>query len=227
MAYCLVTGHKGFIGGNVFWKLRNNGYDVTGLDRKMLGGNIVTSNILLEEEFDLIIHCAANLFSDFDKNIEATKYLIEKQPQAKFIFMSSAAVYGNTMGAKVGDKLNPFGEYGKAKVTEEELIREHSDKNVILRLSNVYGYGTDHGVYQNFIDGGNRINCPFNIRDFVNVSVVVKQIISAIKFNHHGTFNVSSGEGTKIKDLFYKLNPNKNYILSGHKPDEIEYSILL
>lgn len=219
----LCTGHKGFIGSHLFWDLRSRGYDVTGIDRKDESGEILF-NPILKEKFDIVIHCAANLFGYFEENLKSTRYLISTQTQARFIFLSSAAVYGNSMDAKETDELNPWGEYGKTKAEEEELIMGHSPDNLIFRLSNVYGVGTDHGVYQAFIHGGSIINYPDHIRDFIDVDTVVSSIICS--FDKKGIWNISSGKGTKIKDLFEQLNPGKKWRISGSKPKEIEYSIL-
>lgn len=222
----LVTGHMGFIGSHAFWKLKSLGFNVVGIDRKTNGE--VLSHKLLDKKFDVIVHCAARLSGDFESNVCATKYLVVAQPDTRIIFMSSAAVYGNALNARERDALDPFGEYGKAKVKEEGFIKEHSNKNTILRLGNVYGYGTDHGVFHSILDGCNLVNYPSHIRDFVHIDDVVWAIVRAVQLpiNWSGTFNIGSGRGTKIKDLFEMIAPHRTWILSDNKLNEINYSIL-
>ena len=204
----LVTGVAGFIGSHIAWKLSELGYDVWGFDR----------DSDLPEEADVVVHCAANLYHDFDENIELTKKLIFLYPKAKFIFTSSAAVYGDTVRATEDQQLKPYGAYGYSKMFEETMIREFVDNYTIFRLSNVCGYNSDHGIYQKIIKGKTKLNNNGNsVRDFVHVKdvrdVVIRAIIDPRKWQ--GTFNIASGEGVSIRALFYKLNRHQDHIDSG------------
>lgn len=209
----LVTGHKGFIGSNIYWLLRSYGYEVYGYDR---------NDVLKPIKYDHIVHCAANLKGKFHKNVELTKKICGKY-DSHIIFTSSAAVYGNTIGAVETDNLNPFGEYGVAKAKEEELIyvKEHT----ILRLANVYGYNSDHGIYSLLLNKNVPINYPDHIRDFVSVGNVCRAIIKSID-GMRGTYNVSSGIGVTMEELHKKLRPFDKMIIGNKKINEIEYSVL-
>jgi len=224
MKKILVTGSSGFIGSHVLHKLKMLGFDAKGVDKK----NGYDIQKLFHAHSNVVIHCAANLFDNFDENIRSTKKLVYMLPDAQFIFTSSAAVYGNTHGAREDDQLKPYGEYGYSKVVEEAIIRTLIPKHTILRLGNVYGYGTDHGIVHKMLNGCNELNNNGeSVRDFVHVDDVVNVILRSVlePQKWQGTYNVATGVGTTIKELFYSLHPENNYINSGFK-EEIRESIL-
>jgi len=63
---------------------------------------------------------------------------IDHEKLARIFFFSSVSVYGNTsIPALENSEIAPINEYGRQKLaTERELIR-HSNKVVVLRISNV------------------------------------------------------------------------------------------
>lgn len=222
----LVTGHLGFIGSHVFWKLRSQGHEVVGVDRKESGRHLQETGIA--GNFDVIVHTAANLVDNFETNLQTTRYLLERFPQSKFIFLSSAAVYGEADGVSETDQACPFGEYGRIKFMEELEIKKNSSKYVILRLGNVYGYNSDHGIYSKFLNGEKRVfqkgKC---VRDFVHVDDVVWMICRSLEEDIcNQTFNVATGKGISVKQLFRKLRPYDTMEHMLHKKDEIFHSVL-
>lgn len=216
----LVTGNKGFIGSHIEWHLRSMGFPVEGIDKRD-GKNILRQR---KFDYDVIIHAAANLTENFEENITATSRLLSGY-SSHFIFLSSAAVYGNRISAKEDDELNPFGKYGEAKAQEEEMVRNHGN-HTILRLANVCGYGTDHGVHHLFMNGVNTINGDgTQTRDFVSVDDVVWMVLKAYWDGAMGTVNVGTDRPIPINYLFGKLNPGVRPVyVEG--VDEIQYSSL-
>ena len=109
------------------------------------------------KNFDLIIHLAAfsgvnefnrNLLKSFNNNVLATKNLVEfgfNKKNTKFIFASSAAVYGKVTKKKVEekDRCKPANYYGLSKVACENIINQALHKKkinyAILRYFNVVG----------------------------------------------------------------------------------------
>jgi UDP-glucose 4-epimerase len=220
----LVTGHLGFIGSHVFWELREAGHHVRGIDKK---DEKSLNNI--HDEYDAVVHCAANLFDNFDENYEFTKLLITKHSKSRFIFTSSAAVYGNANNASEDDTPNPFGEYGEIKLLEEKFIEHFCENHVIFRLGNVCGYNSDHGIYSKLINGSQVLNNRGEaIRDFVHVEDVVWAIRDAIELpgRWNGIYNIATGKGTKIINLFKHLNPGKSPLFDQTVLHEIDVSIL-
>ena len=109
------------------------------------------------KQFDLIIHLAAfsgvkefnkDVRKSFNNNVLATKNIIRfgfKNLNTKFIFASSAAVYGKVSEKKVSekDKCMPINYYGLSKLACEKMVHnKFKNKNVhyaILRYFNVVG----------------------------------------------------------------------------------------
>jgi len=110
-----------------------------------------------KRSFDLIIHLAAfsgvqefnkNILKSFNNNILSTKNLIRfgfKEKHTKFIFGSSAAVYGKVSREKIDESkyCKPANYYGLSKYACENIIRnELKNKKIsyaILRYFNVVG----------------------------------------------------------------------------------------
>jgi len=118
----IVTGAAGYIGGTICILLKRQGYNVIGVDRRKLPEHLkpyidqyeqccFTNPFSLqhvENKPKAIIHCAgtslvgpsvANPEVYYDNNVAKTiQYLAHirrHSPESKFIFSSSASVYGN------------------------------------------------------------------------------------------------------------------------------------
>jgi len=158
-------------------------------------------------------------------NVEGTLNLLEASRDAnvkRFIFASSAAVYGNTKSPqkREDDSLNPTSPYGVSKLASENYVRVfhrlHGLKTVCLRYFNVYGpgqrvdvHGSYGGVISIFI---NRIlnNMPPIIqgdgeqtRDFVYVNDVVEANMLALNSENGAgeAFNIGTGKNISIKQV--------------------------
>lgn len=212
-----VTGSRGFIGSKVYTKLRILGHDVKGVD---IGDSL--------EPSDVIVHCGAKLDSSESSaknNIALTRLVVENAP--KIIFTSSAAVYGNkSRPVSEYSPLNPINNYGMSKMKEEEMIRLKAKKYSIFRLSNVWGYDSDHGVIANFLRGEKTVYADL-VRDYVFVEDVVNVLVqAAIADKWEGLFNLSSGKGISTVKLFKRFFPNEEPVFSERGEDEIQYSVL-
>lgn len=219
----MITGGDGFIGGNIYWTLKTMGIPTFSIDKK----RDYDLRKIYKTDCDIVIHCAANLYDNFEENIGLTKKVSEFSQNAKVIFMSSAAVYGSNHNAKETDRLQPYGDYGYAKFIEECIIRDLVDDSVIFRLGNVYGQTSDHGVFHKIMNGLRDLNNNGeSVRDFVNVEDVVDAVIRVIMQDITGTFNIATGKGTTIQELYYKLNPlGPDHTDAGFKK-EISESVL-
>jgi len=179
----------------------------------------------------MIIHLAAmagvKLCNDQPKNaintnIYGTHLLLEeavKRNVERFIFTSSAAVYGTPQRQSITEKhpLNPVNLYGVTKVSAEQLVNgchvTRGLNTVILRLSNVYGLGayTDwKAVIPRFV--WQAVNDePLTIRadgkqqrNFVHVQDVMDAIIRCLKAPRQAvtgeTFNIG-GEALSVNQI--------------------------
>jgi UDP-glucose 4-epimerase len=237
-----VTGGAGFIGSHLCKKLSNSTRNLTIYDNLSSGkienvkhlpkvrfvkGDILdVKKLSSQEKADIIIHLAAqvvvpysmeNPVEDFETNARGTLNVLEKarKDDAKVVFTSSAAVYGNPTKLPTPEDygFNPDSCYGLSKVVGEEYCNMYSKQYgldiAILRLSNAYGPGC-HGVINDFLDKINSnpekleiIGTGLQSRDFVHVYDVVEAfILAAVSEDAIGkTYNIGVGKTTKIIDL--------------------------
>jgi UDP-glucose 4-epimerase len=212
----MVTGGAGFIGFHLSKALSSLTDDLTIYDNlssgkienvqdvpaaKFVKGDILDLKTLLsQEKMDLIYHLAAqvvvpysmeNPMEDFDTNAKGTLCVLEKarKDDAKVVFASSAAVYGNPSVFPTPESygFHPFSCYGLSKVVGEQYCQMYREQYgldvVIARFANVYG-SRCHGVIHDFLDklvkNPDRleiIGTGQQCRDFVHVSDVVDALV--------------------------------------------------
>lgn len=156
-----------------------------------------------------------------DVNVNLTLHLLNycvKTGVKRFIFASSAAVYGILEGEASEDLLcRPNSPYGASKLAVENYLHAYLQtyglETVILRYFNVYGkrqhYSDYSGVITIFMNKLLRRERPtifgdgLQMRDFVHVEDVVQANMLAMESaNAVGEmFNVASGRATTILDL--------------------------
>lgn len=253
----LITGGKGFIGSYLYEFIKANNEEVVVLDN-LLNPSFRSKNInyikidLAKEipsiDVSLIFHLAADISVInslknpklcYSNNILSTLNILElaRKKDAKIVFSSSAAVYKASDEAINEDWIKePKSIYGLSKLNGEQLIELYGDlygiKYNILRYSNVYGYGASAGVIPIFINkmmNGEDIEIYGDpVRDFIYVEDVV--LFTYIAKHYEGIYNLSTGKGTKIIDLFNilskKLNYQKKPIIKNYRQGEIKTSIL-
>lgn len=238
----LVTGGAGFIGYHLCKKLSTltsnltiydnlssgtmqNVNDVSGA--KFVQGDILDLNTLCSQpKQNLIYHLAAqvvvgysmeNPLVDFETNAKGTLHVLEKarKDDAKVVFASSAAVYGNPTVFPTPESygFHPFSCYGLSKVVGEEYCQMYKEQYgldiVITRFANVYGLRC-HGVIHDFLeklvknpDKLEILGTGEQCRDFVHVSDVVAALIFlGEKEGTNGeVYNLGLGKTTSILEL--------------------------
>lgn len=159
----LITGVYGYIGSQLFIHLRKKYKNLYGIGRKKISfkkfknclDSKITSKSLskLRIKPQIIIHCSGsgsvresekNKKKDFYDNVKSLKVLLKFFNKNKYhiIYLSSAAVYGETTKSKIN--LNPISTYGKNKLLAENLIKSEKSKNfsyTILRIFSLFGVG--------------------------------------------------------------------------------------
>jgi len=238
----LVTGGAGFIGFHLSKKLSDLALDFAVYDNlssgkienvkdipkaKFVKGDILDSKKLYSlPKTDLIYHLAAqvvvpysmeNPLIDFETNAKGTVQVLEKarKDDAKMVFASSAAVYGNPTVFPTPESygFHPFSCYGLSKVVGEEYCEMYQSQYgldiTILRFANVYGLRC-HGVIHDFLDKIAKnpgkleiIGTGLQSRDFVHVSDVVDVLmtVGSNEATNGKTYNVGFGTTTTIIDL--------------------------
>lgn len=205
----LVTGSKGFIASGLM------GEGIDGIDIKE-GIDIVTYQA--KKKYDIVIHTAAltsvteslkDPESYVRTNVFGTMRMVRQHPEAHFIYLSTAGVYGEGKYHTVWSETHPGSFYAKTKLWGEELVREWAKSWAVLRLTNVIGPGVkgEPNVYQIFekkkilpIYGDG-----MQTRDFVRVENVRKAIIAAINLKNK-TVNIGSGKSTTVLDVAKSFN---------------------
>ncbi|MDR2708297.1 MAG: GDP-mannose 4,6-dehydratase [Nitrososphaerota archaeon] len=238
----MVTGGAGFIGYHLSKTLSNFTDTLTIYDNlstgkienvtdvpkaKFIKGDILdTETLYAQEKMDVIYHLAAqvvvpysmeNPMDDFNTNAKGTLCVLEKarKDDAKVIFASSAAVYGNppTFPTPESYGFHPFSCYGLSKVIGEQycqMYREQYGLNItITRFANVYGPRC-HGVIHDFLnkiannpDKLEIIGTGQQCRDFIHVSDVVDALIKigTMTTVNGKVYNIGFGKTTSILEL--------------------------
>lgn len=198
------------------------------------------AEVIAAEQPDVINHQAAkaNLRESMDKpglyadvNILGSLHLLElsrKHNVKKFIFASTGgAIYGEPeyLPADEMHPVNPLDPYGASKAAFEHYLpvyqANYSIPFTVLRYANVYGPRQDpygeagvvaiftvkmlHGE-QAIINGSGEQE-----RDFAYVGDVARANLLALDRGDGGFFNIGTGAGTSINDIFSKLRSSTGY----------------
>lgn len=235
----LVTGSEGFIGTHLVAHLKRLGYRVFStdiLDKKADG--YYKADIRVEDELkvlpkdvDCVIHLASVSFlpqadhapeKAHDINVLGTsnvlKYFLKTSAQ-KFIFASSAKVYGSPQKNPVGEdhRIKPLETYGRTKAECERLIAEAGDGSdrafSILRQFNIYGPGQSSRffipkVLESLGCGRHLSLGNLDIeRDFLYVKDLCRVYDAVLSEEGAGVnvYNVGSGTPTHLADIISEI----------------------
>jgi len=169
----LVTGGAGYIGSQVVKELLKKGFKPiiydnlsTGHKEALLGGEFIEGELSDIDQIDqaikkhkpkAVIHFAASIEVEqsakepenyFENNLLNGLNLLKmmkKNNVSKFIFSSSAAVYGQVKKTPIdeGDPKNPLNPYGLTKLMFEQILSTYKDayglKSISLRYFNAAG----------------------------------------------------------------------------------------
>ena len=244
-----VTGGAGFIGSHLCRTLFEQGAKVTVFDNLTTGkieriNDLIDKGLTFVQgdirdppalekatkNCDVVVHLAAqasvpfsmiNPKEDCEINVVGTLNVLEaaKKAQARVVFASSSAVYGNPEKKPTPETypVKPISFYGLAKLLGEHYCRFYRDNYglevVMLRIFNVYGPRC-HGVMDDFLDKlheqPDRLEVLGNgqqARDFIYVSDMVNFIIEAATSPAAvgQVFNVGTGQTTTVLELAEKI----------------------
>ncbi len=247
MKSALVIGGAGFLGAGIARALRDAGCAVTSLDA--VGCNnphesagirtIVMSlpgasfgSLLSDIAPDVVVHCAGkasvpdsvhNPHDDFVSHVVLTEWLIHQlrisAPNTRFIYLSSAAVYGQPDELPVTEScpIRPISPYGYHKRMAEMLCEQASQlfglRTVIARVFSAYGAGLQRQVVweaarQAAEDGCIQLHgTGEETRDFIHAHDISRaMVVLAEKALPNGTaYNVASGVETSVSDVAHLI----------------------
>ena len=243
----LITGINGFIGSNCAKYFAQKNHEIFGIDifgedsSKFIKGEENLENILsLNQNFDLIIHLAGSGTVglaqkspelEYLKTVGSTEHILEYirlyNKNAKLIYSSSAAVYGDLYDVEIKEenKLNPISTYGKHKVEVEKMC-ELYNKNFgldinIIRFFSIYGEGLTKQLLWDFTNRviqnieENSLPC-FGIgeekRDFVHIQDAL-QLIEILSNDDKGfkILNCGTGEVKTVLDILKLICDELNF----------------
>lgn len=243
MEKVLITGGLGQLGSYIAERLCRE-YKVIILDKKssytLDVGEIIKGDILdkspvdkLVARADIVVHAAAQVsvsrsieepFFDAENNIIGTMNMLQAarntRPNPLFIYVSSAAVYGNPVHLPIREDhpQDPLSPYGASKLAGEKYTqafhRAFGLPTVCVRPFNIYSPRQDpespySGVISRFIDNIKQGKPPVifgdgkQTRDFVSAKDVAELICLLIK-NEKAigqVFNAATGVPTTINHL--------------------------
>jgi UDP-glucose 4-epimerase len=239
----IITGVAGFIGRYAARHFAEQGWSVIGIDSST-PENAPTANLqhyysmrlpspaladlLQQHQPDVCIHCAgrasvnlsvSNPSSDFYSNTALTFDLLnalrEHAPGCRFIFLSSAAAYGNPEALPICEShpLHPLSPYGFHKLQSEQLCLEfhkvYDIQTASLRIFSAYAPGLRRQVVWDICRKALTQNLVVlqgsgqESRDFIHaldISRALMAVATAAKMQGE-VYNLASGRETTIAEL--------------------------
>lgn len=176
---------------------------------------------LVDDTFDRfapthVIHGAASYKDPADwredvrTNVDGTINFIEAARRcgvAQFVNLQTALCYGRprTVPIPIDHPLWPFTSYGISKAAGEAYLLMSGLPAVSLRLANVTGPRLSIGPIPTFykrLKAGQSCFCSDTVRDFLDMEDFLSLMDAALEGPAVGVYNVSTGEGHSIKEIF-------------------------
>ena len=153
-----ITGYKGYIGSSLYYRLKENNYNVTPVDVD-LSNCKETVEFFKDKNFDILFHLASSDASSIasntkTKNIKDILYEREvnsssilylykalKNSNTKIVFTSSTCIYGNVDTDIVDENIqdNPQSLWASHKILAENYLNILFNNSMCLRIPNIYG----------------------------------------------------------------------------------------
>ena len=257
MSTVVVTGVAGYIGGEIALLLKDAGHTVIGIDYRplqkhqkgLLDSFILAdfdSNTAYKQLLDIrpaaIVHCAGtslvgpsikNPSDYYSNNVVKTmvllNFIVQAIPRTRFIFSSSAAVYGEPVMTPCHevDPREPISPYGQSKLMVEQILesyhRAYGLDYVAFRYFNACGadsqkrHGQEPGATHiiarvleclrddtEFTLNGTNYPTPDGtcIRDYVHVEDIARAHAFALDpAVPAGVYNLGSGSGSSNQEI--------------------------
>lgn len=234
----LITGGAGFIGSMANLLLQEEGFSTvildnlsTGSKNSVLSGKLIVGDladktmldkIFHEHNISAVMHFAAKTDVGesvrdpalyYKQNVINTLNLLDAMKDAqvfKFIFSSTAAVYGTPLSDELLETspCNPINPYGESKLFIEKILKDYSHaygfQTCSLRYFNAAGGDPDNRIHYTGKKQGN----------------LIPIILDCIQNNHpvtvHGT-DYPTRDGTCIRDYIHIADLGSAHILALKK----------
>ena len=232
----LVTGGAGYIGSFMIKTLLERGDEVTVLDNLKTGhkdsiddrarfllGDILDKNflakVLSDNKFEAVFHFAGlismeesvkNPYIYFENNTFGALNLIKemvKNGVNKFIFSSTAGVYGNPIKIPIPEdhSTNPTNPYGESKLMTEKILSWYGKT-----------FGLNFASLRYFNAAGGSLDAKMG-EDHVNETHIIpnaiKAALSSSEFVLYGN-DYDTSDGTCIRDYIHVIDLVDSHILA-------------
>lgn len=240
MIKLLIIGAKGFIGSHAYQHFKNKEEYITYASDivndyndpnyfQISSSDADFTQIIRKLQPDWCINCAGaasvqNSFlqplRDFSLNVNNVQKILsaikDENPACKFVQLSSAAVYGNSIELPIEESsaLSPLSPYGIHKKQAEELCEIYYKyfgiSSHILRIFSAYGTGLTKQLFWDLYQKFNAEKNPATLfgtgsetRDFIHVNDIVQcfELIIKNAYLNFDIYNIGNGKQLKIKDL--------------------------
>ena len=235
----VVTGGAGFVGSHLVDYLISKKSEVIVLDDLSTGKYIHPKSKFVKFDLRRpisismpkgagVFHLAANpnvresmLNSQehFDRDVKTTFNVMEmarKMDSQFVIFLSTSAVYGDPkkMPSKESDPAMPISNYAHFKLMGEGMLefyaRAYGMKTISLRMANIVGKRSDHGVIVDFRkkllhspDALELLGDGTQKKSYIYVADAIDAIMLAARKSqsNYSVFNVGSTDNISVKDI--------------------------
>lgn len=237
----LVTGGAGFVGSHTVAELQKAGHEVLVLDNLSTGflnnvscpiivGDVgderLLNKIFSEHKIDAVLHFAGSLIVEesvfypqkyFKNNSVNTLTLLSAMVRhniKKFIFSSTAAVYGDPqfLPIKENHPCNPTNPYGETKLMTEKIIKwfvnAHDLSAVVLRYFNAAGASIDGSL------GDRKEIVTHLIPRVLKVAAREEELVKVFGTDYPTT------DGTAVRDYIHVQDLAKAHVLGLKKLNE-------
>jgi UDP-glucose 4-epimerase len=221
----LVTGASGLIGHAIVAGLIREQVRVTAVGRRPSADASWLSLDLTKEpwpvdEWDVIVHCAANIPMNFDgpeaRTAERENRMMDDRAvglaaatKAHLVYVSSASVYGGATG-EIDEETptSPLVGYSREKLATEAVIATSGVDATIFRLTSPYGARQQRNtVLRRFLDAAlsgaplKYFGTGVRTQDFLHVEDVAAAAMLAVRHRIPGCFLLASGSAIPMRDL--------------------------
>lgn len=229
----VITGAAGYIGGQVALMLNDAGHTVIGIDRSALPKHLEDVMEFVQADFDsdeafrkivqarpdAVIHCAGtslvgpsikNPSDYYNNNMAKTMHLLTivmaAVPKARFIFSSSAAVYGEPVLTPCHevDPREPISPYGESKLMIEQMLESYHR-----------AYGLDYVAFRYFNACG--ADSQGRHGQAPGATHVIARVLESIRDNQEFTLygdNYPTADGTCVRDYVHVEDIGRAHLLA-------------
>ncbi len=193
----LITGHKGFIGRNLYNFLNTGEYELIGLDI-VDGNDLLTCK--LPDNIDCVIHLAgvggvrASLEYPayyWKNNVEVTRRIIQTYHNTRVLVASSSSQYE--------PHLNPY-------AASKHVIEHMEHTNIcFMRFHTVYSENPRKDMFFDKLLNGGLKYITNHERDFIHVSDICSAIKLIMSLDIKGSLDVGTGISSKIHCMVRSL----------------------